>query len=175
MEKNIWHLITTLGICFHFIVVFCIEWFIVNYYQCGEGGIIYPSLLLEKTKMNKFGCWFIIILFRVLNIAGTIRLLIRCTFISGKQPIKKVNKQIDTSSKHWVFEKFKGDMAIYAFCPYCNFVYNPSKLNKDMQPEIKGLYNYCPNCGKYIYIEPDKIKIEQNNKRNIAELYKESI
>lgn len=73
----------------------------------------------------------------------------------------------------WKYEKFKGDSAIYAFCPECNFYHNPSELNVEtMKVEVNYQYNYCPMCGTYLYNE----KAEINgidviwNKRDIEEL-----
>ena len=55
----------------------------------------------------------------------------------------------------WQYEKFKGDSAIYAFCPKCNFRHDPSDMEKDEYGKwntvIKYQYNYCPICGEYLY------------------------
>ena len=49
----------------------------------------------------------------------------------------------------WYFEKFKGDMAIYAFCPKCGFEHTVSYIDFDMSIKIDPdkIYNYCPICG----------------------------
>lgn len=77
----------------------------------------------------------------------------------------------------WQYEKFKGDMAIYAFCPKCNFYHNPSVRAIDetgkWDSQIKYQYNYCPICGEYLYDD----KADENgfevvwNERNVEELY----
>lgn len=76
----------------------------------------------------------------------------------------------------WKYEKFKGDVAIYAFCPKCNFRHIPSKLEfETMKAYIAYQYNYCPVCGEYLYDE----KAETNgfeiiwNERDIIELYQD--
>ena len=55
----------------------------------------------------------------------------------------------------WKYEKFKGDMAIYAFCQKCNFHHNPSSLVTDeagkRQSVINYQYRYCPICGEYLF------------------------
>lgn len=73
----------------------------------------------------------------------------------------------------WKYEKFKGDGAIYAFCPKCGFHHNPSRLNSEtMKSEITYQYNYCPMCGEYLYDENAENGIEITwNERDIVELY----
>ena len=75
----------------------------------------------------------------------------------------------------WEYEKFKGDGAIYAFCPKCNFHHNPSRLNhKTMACDIRYQYNYCPICGEYLNDENFEDGVEVIwNERDIIELYKE--
>ena len=74
----------------------------------------------------------------------------------------------------WQYEKFKGDMAIYAFCPKCNFHYNPSTFNTTtMSSEIRYQYNYCPICGEYLYDKEFENGVEVIwNERDLIELYK---
>lgn len=72
----------------------------------------------------------------------------------------------------WHFEKFKGDMSVYAFCPKCGFSHNPSTLNRDMTTTITKQYRYCPMCGEYLYVEGEEIDVIWNQ-RHILELYKE--
>ena len=74
----------------------------------------------------------------------------------------------------WEYEKFKGDMAIYAFCPKCNFHHCPSELVKDedgkLTTDIKYQYNYCPICGEYLYDDKEIVDVVWNE-RDIEELY----
>ena len=53
----------------------------------------------------------------------------------------------------WIFEKFKGDMAVYAICPRCGFYHCASSLNPDMTTTITNQYKLCPMCGEYLYVE----------------------
>ena len=52
----------------------------------------------------------------------------------------------------WKYEKFRGDAAIYAFCPKCKFHHNPSELTTDedgrLTTEIQYQYNYCHQLAK---------------------------
>ena len=74
----------------------------------------------------------------------------------------------------WTYEKFRGDAAIYAFCPKCGFHHNPSKMVTDEDgkwtSEVQYQYNYCPMCGERLYDENDAIEVIWNE-RNIEELY----
>ncbi len=72
----------------------------------------------------------------------------------------------------WIYEKFKGDLCIYAFCPICKFRYNPSKVNKNLEAEIVFQYNYCPMCGEYLFSSNNKVDVIWNE-RDVTELYKE--
>lgn len=74
----------------------------------------------------------------------------------------------------WQYEKFEGDLAIYAFCPNCGFYHDASEFNyEDMKVNIVYEYNYCPNCGIYLHNEDFKKKIEILwNKRNKKSLVK---
>ena len=73
----------------------------------------------------------------------------------------------------WEYEKFRGDAAIYAFCPKCRFHHCPSRWNYDTwQSDLVYQYNYCPICGEYLYNENFKNGVEVIwNERNIEELY----
>lgn len=72
----------------------------------------------------------------------------------------------------WIFEKFKGDLAVYAFCPKCNFRHNPSRVTpKTMEVEIVCQYKYCPMCGEYLYDDRDNLDVIWNE-RDVTELYK---
>ena len=71
-----------------------------------------------------------------------------------------------------VFEKFRGDMAIYATCPKCGFRHNPSQYNpKEGTTEIFQ-YRYCPMCGIYLFDDKEELDIIWDE-RNIVELYGE--
>ena len=73
----------------------------------------------------------------------------------------------------WKFEKFKGDGAVYAFCPKCNFYHNPSHFNSEtMSVEIAFQYKYCPMCGEYLYDKSDNFKVVWGE-RYIMDLYKD--
>ena len=50
----------------------------------------------------------------------------------------------------WQFEKFQGDMAIYAICPKCGFDHPVSTISDFFELKINSalLYNYCPMCGE---------------------------
>ena len=72
----------------------------------------------------------------------------------------------------WIFEKFKGDIAIYASCPKCNFTHSPSIFNAEtMKSKIVHQYKYCPMCGEYLYDDEDYINVTWNE-RDISEFYK---
>lgn len=72
----------------------------------------------------------------------------------------------------WKFEKFKGDMTIYAQCPRCNFRYGASTFNyKTMETTITKEYNYCPMCGEYLCDDSESVNVIWNE-RDIDELYK---
>lgn len=69
----------------------------------------------------------------------------------------------------WLIEKFKGDMAIYAFCPKCNFHHS---VGDTMTGKV-FLYWFCPMCGEYLKIDDSNIEIDRYNERDITELYEE--
>lgn len=70
----------------------------------------------------------------------------------------------------WRFEKFQGNMAIYAICPECGFMHNPSSCDrKTFKPSITTQYKYCPMCGNYLYDESDELDVIWNE-RNMQEL-----
>lgn len=54
----------------------------------------------------------------------------------------------------WNFEIFRGDGALYAFCPECGFHYTAG-----VGDEITKYYNYCPICGTYLYDENEELYI----------------
>lgn len=76
----------------------------------------------------------------------------------------------------WTYEKFRGDAAIYAFCPKCGFHHNPSRMEMEdgkFTTNILYQYNYCPICGEYLY---DKNAVDDGfevtwDERDILELY----
>lgn len=77
----------------------------------------------------------------------------------------------------WAYEKFRGDAAIYAFCPKCGFHHNPSRMVTDDEgkwtTEIQYQYNYCPICGEYLNDENFESGVEVIwNERDIIELYR---
>ena len=75
----------------------------------------------------------------------------------------------------WKYEKFKGDAAIYAFCPKCGFHHNPSRLKPGaFEPEINYQYVYCPMCGEYLFDDSGEADVVWNE-RDIIELYEEEI
>lgn len=68
----------------------------------------------------------------------------------------------------WEYEKFKDDMAIYAFCPVCGFMYNPSQKKPDsFETEIVNQYKYCPECGKYLYSDAEKVDVIWNERSHM--------
>lgn len=73
----------------------------------------------------------------------------------------------------WKYEKFKNDMAYYAFCPKCGFYHNPSSFVKDengkFSTQIQYQYKYCPMCGEHLYDDSEKVDIIWNE-RDIAVL-----
>lgn len=73
----------------------------------------------------------------------------------------------------WEYEKFKGDGAIYAFCPKCGFCHCPSEFNyKTGKSELIYQYNYCPICGESLNDENFENGVEVIwNERDIIELY----
>lgn len=72
----------------------------------------------------------------------------------------------------WIFEKFKGNSAIYATCPKCGYTYSATTCPdfKTGEYEINIHYKYCPECGEYLYDENEEVDVAWN-KRDIKELY----
>ena len=69
----------------------------------------------------------------------------------------------------WIYEKFKGDMALYAICPRCNFTYDcGDTLHGDVK--IKEQYVFCPLCGEFLY-ESEEYGVVYNE-RYISDLYR---
>ena len=56
-----------------------------------------------------------------------------------------------TTNGAWEVIRFRGNAAIYSFCPYCSFIhpcYKESFVDNwlvEYAPEKE--YNYCPKCG----------------------------
>lgn len=70
---------------------------------------------------------------------------------------------------NWIYEKFKGDMALYAICPNCNFTYGcGDTLHGNVK--ITNPYVFCPLCGEFLY-ESDEYDVVYNE-RDITDLYK---
>ena len=77
-------------------------------------------------------------------------------------------------NKKWKYERFKGDAAIYALCPKCNFHYDPSRFNSQtFQTDIVIQYKYCPMCGEYLYDDSENVDATWNE-RDISELYEQA-
>lgn len=82
------------------------------------------------------------------------------------------NKNNNGQVLKWVFEKFKGDMAIYATCPNCDYTYNVTSA-PDLETgeyKIDRQYKYCPECGEYLFDENEEVDVAWDE-RNIEELY----
>ena len=48
----------------------------------------------------------------------------------------------------WEYEKFNGDMALYAFCKSCNYHHADGKYNfKNQEWEVYDSFRFCPICG----------------------------
>lgn len=71
----------------------------------------------------------------------------------------------------WKYERFIHDASIYAFCPKCGFMYNPSEYDpKTMKTELIMQYKYCPMCGKYLYDDSEEVDVTWKE-RDISEVY----
>ena len=68
--------------------------------------------------------------------------------------------EIGIDMSKWIFEKFKGDMAIYAICPICNFHYCAGDTIK---LRINNQYTYCPMCGEYLYEDTEEFEVIYNH------------
>ena len=75
--------------------------------------------------------------------------------------------------KHWKFERFKGDGAIYGICPNCNFYHNVSTLDENLVPHITNQFLFCPACGDYLYDPNPETSPIIKYERNILDLYNE--
>ena len=87
-----------------------------------------------------------------------------------------VLKRSGSRKMTWTYEKFKGNGAIYAFCPKCGFYHNPSRfLSNDKglyEVQVTYQYNYCPMCGEYLYDDIEHATCVWNE-RDMEELYSE--
>ena len=73
---------------------------------------------------------------------------------------------------NWVYEKFKGDMAIYSICPKCNFVHQCGEVDfKTGEYKVNDQYVFCPLCGTFLYDENESPDVSYNT-RDMSELYK---
>ena len=74
----------------------------------------------------------------------------------------------DSVKRTWIYEKFKGDAAIFAFCPECNFRHCPSKIDIGEQGEllhrITYQFNYCPMCGEYLFDDTESFDVIWNER-----------
>lgn len=60
----------------------------------------------------------------------------------------------------WKYEKFKGDMGVYAICPVCNFAHGVGEKNfstGELEIRISEEYIFCPMCGTFLYDTRDKV------------------
>ena len=73
----------------------------------------------------------------------------------------------DWDKMSWKYEKFKGDMAIYAICPICNFHYCCGDF---LKKQIVTQYTYCPMCGEYLYENTEEVNVIYN-KNELDVLY----
>ena len=72
----------------------------------------------------------------------------------------------------WKYEKFIGDMAIYAIYPKCDHMLcvGGAPLYTYEEPEITNLYKYCPFCGEYLYDDSEEVDVAWNE-RNMLEVF----
>lgn len=72
----------------------------------------------------------------------------------------------------WIFEKFKGDMAVYTICPKCGFHHSPSRTDANIEITITNQYKYCPMCGEYLHTGGEGVDVIWNQ-RHISKLFEE--
>lgn len=71
---------------------------------------------------------------------------------------------------NWQYEKFKGDMAIYAICPICNFIHHVGEKDfKTGELKVSEQYTFCPMCGTFLYSEGEASCTY--NEKDVVELY----
>lgn len=125
---------------------------------------IWVPIHFELEFDERYACLF----FSTIIITGVFFLFTRCigklenkVALLEKEPNKQEFLEVaQASHSHWVFTKYKGDRAIYAVCPHCNFRYNPSVLNENLNPVISSVFKYCPMCAEYLYVTPENIKVD---------------
>lgn len=76
----------------------------------------------------------------------------------------------------WKYEKFKGDMGVYAICPVCNFAHGVGgKIFSTGELEIKisEEYIFCPMCGTFLHDTKNKAyeRVCAMNVRDVTDLY----
>ena len=134
---------------------------------------IWMPIHFELEFDERYACLF----FSTIVIMGIFFLFTRCiSKLENKVALleKEPNKQeflevAQASYSHWAFTMCKGDRAIYAVCPHCNFRYNPSVLDESLNPVIPSVFKYCPMCAEYLYITPENIKVDVEANRYITE------
>ena len=88
---------------------------------------------------------------------------------------QKTYEKVEMEKMKWKYEKLKGDMAVYAFCPSCNFSYNPSAYDPESgETTIQNTYTFCPLCGEFLYDENTEVNVVWNE-RSISDYYKGKI
>ena len=87
------------------------------------------------------------------------------------EEIDKDTLRVELECKfNWKYEKFKGDMAIYAICPICNFHHHVGQVefgSGDLVIDIQ--YLFCPACGEFLYNDEDSDCTY--NERSVEDLY----
>ena len=75
----------------------------------------------------------------------------------------------------WIYEKFKGNMAIYAFCPVCRYSTDQSKFDHHSGNYIiTNPFTFCPMCGEFLYDAGDECNVIWNE-RDIVEYFEDEI
>lgn len=89
--------------------------------------------------------------------------------------LTKRYKKIKGDLMKWKYEKFKGDMAIYAICPKCNFHHSSSVYNPHSgESVVQNPYTFCPLCGEFLFENYEEVNVIWNE-RNIFKLYEEEV
>lgn len=75
----------------------------------------------------------------------------------------------------WIYEKFRGNMAIYAICPVCNYATDKSKFDQQTGHfTITNPFTFCPMCGEFLFSIDDDCDVIWNE-RNITEHFEDEI